>query len=70
MHKIIKILGIIFILDMLAACQPQTDNSDLEAWIAEINSRPPGRVEPVPESETGRPALNRELIRDPFNPSG
>lgn len=67
MLKILKILGVIVFIGVLSSCQPKMDTSDLEAWIGEINSRPPGRLEPVPDIVTTRPVLDREIIRDPFN---
>jgi type IV pilus assembly protein PilP len=54
---------------LLAACSPDTDYSDLNAFMDEVDSRPRGRVEPLPPIETVPPfsylASNK---RSPFEP--
>ena len=64
----LKFLCLVIMLGFFPACQMQTDNRDLEMWITEINRRPAGRVEPLPEIVTTRPPVDRELNRDPFTP--
>ena len=34
---------------LIAACSPNNNFSDLEAFVSEVNSRPSAPVEPVPE---------------------
>ncbi len=54
---------------LLGACSPDTDYSDLNAFMDEVDSRPRGRIEPLPPIETVPPfsylASNK---RSPFEP--
>ncbi len=54
---------------LLAACSPDTDYSDLNAFMDEVDSRPRGRIQPLPPIETVPPfsylASNK---RSPFEP--
>ena len=60
------LLHALLVTTLLTSCQPQLDNRDLENWISEINSRPPGRMEPLPWIVSTRPEADRELARNPF----
>ncbi len=54
---------------LLSACSPSTDYSDLDAFMDEVDSRPRGRIDPLPPIETVPPfkylASNK---RSPFEP--
>ena len=54
---------------LFAACIPDTDYSDLNAFMDEVDSRPRGRIQPLPPIETVPPfsylASNK---RSPFEP--
>ena len=54
---------------LLAGCSPDTNYSDLNAFMDEVDSRPRGRIEPLPPIETVPPfsylASNK---RSPFEP--
>ncbi len=64
-----KILMSAFVLVMLGGCSPNVDYSDLNAFMDEVDSRPKGRIEPLPPIETFKPfkylASNK---RSPFDP--
>ncbi len=64
-----KILMSIVMLGLMAGCSPSTDYSDIEAFMDEVDSRPRGRIEPLPAMETVPPfsymAGNK---RSPFEP--
>jgi type IV pilus assembly protein PilP len=64
-----KILISVFALASLSACSPSKDYSDLNAFMDEVDSRPRGRIEPLPPIETIPPfsylASNQ---RSPFEP--
>ena len=64
-----KILVSIVVMSLLAACTPSRDYSDLNAFMDEVDSRPRGRIEPLPPIETVPPfkymASNK---RSPFEP--
>ena len=65
----LKLLFSMMVLAGLAACSPSTDYSDLDAFMDEVDSRPRGRIEPLPPIETVPPfsylASNK---RSPFEP--
>lgn len=56
-------------LSFLAACSPNNDYSDLNSFMDEVDSRPRGRIDPLPPIETVPPfkymASNK---RNPFEP--
>jgi len=64
-----KILMSMIMLATLAACSPSTDYADLNEFMDEVDSRPRGRIEPLPPIETVPPfsylASNK---RSPFEP--
>lgn len=64
-----KIMMSVLAAALLAACSPDTDYSDLNAFMDEVDSRPRGRIEPLPPIETVPPfsylASNK---RSPFEP--
>ena len=64
-----KISFSLVMLALLAACSPSKDYSDLNAFMDEVDSRPKGRIEPLPPIETIPPfkylASNK---RSPFEP--
>ena len=64
-----KIMMSIVAVALLAACSPDTDYTDLNAFMDEVDSRPRGRIEPLPPIETVPPfsylASNK---RSPFEP--
>ena len=64
-----KIMMSMVAVALLAACSPDTDYSDLNAFMDEVDSRPRGRIEPLPPIETVPPfsylASNK---RSPFEP--
>ncbi|MFT7651989.1 MAG: type IV pilus assembly protein PilP [Limisphaerales bacterium] len=53
----------------LAGCTPNTDYSDLEQYMKEMDERTPGRIEPLPTIETVAPfAYQASTMRSPFEP--
>lgn len=64
-----KIMMSVVAVALLSACSPDTDYSDLNAFMDEVDSRPRGRIEPLPPIETVPPfsylASNK---RSPFEP--
>ena len=57
------------LLALVAGCSPNKDYSDLEAFMDEVDSRPRGRIEPLPPIETVPPfkyAVSNK--RSPFEP--
>ena len=64
-----KILMSVMMLAVMAGCSPNSDFSDIEAFMDEVDSRPKGRIEPLPAMETVPPfsymAGNK---RSPFEP--
>lgn len=64
-----KILLGAFLLALMGGCSPNMDYSDLNAYMDEVDSRPKGRIEPLPPIETFKPfkylAGNK---RSPFEP--
>ena len=64
------VIGLMMLIGLVSGCG--RDMSDLEAYIAEVNARPGGRIEPLPvirpyESFTYDPA---PCIPDEFVPHG
>lgn len=54
---------------LLVACSPNTDYSDLEDFLAEVDARPKGRIAPLPAIETVAPfAYQASNKRSPFEP--
>ena len=54
---------------LLAGCDADTDYSDLEAFMAEVDARPPGRIAPLPTMKTVEPFSYRASnMRSPFEP--
>jgi type IV pilus assembly protein PilP len=54
---------------MLTACGASRDYADIEDFMAEVDSRPKGRIEPLPPIETVRPfAYQASTKRSPFEP--
>lgn len=53
----------------LAACSSNSEHEDLQAWMTEVQSRPPGRIEPLPPFEQVAPfAYQASTMRSPFEP--
>jgi type IV pilus assembly protein PilP len=53
----------------VAGCAGGGDHSDLKAWMAEVEARPPGRIEPLPPFEQVPPfAYQASAMRSPFEP--
>ena len=53
----------------LMGCSPSSDYSDIEAFMDEVDSRPRGRIEPLPPIETIPPfAYTASTKRSPFDP--
>ena len=54
---------------LLAACAPDNDYSDLSSFMDEMDSRPAGRIQPLPPIETPRPfKYMASNMRNPFEP--
>jgi type IV pilus assembly protein PilP len=53
----------------LAGCSSDRDFNDLEQFMTEVESRPPGRIEPLPPFEQVAPfAYQASTMRSPFEP--
>ncbi len=66
--KINKLYVILFIATLMAGCTEGT--SDLEAWVADVKSRPQQGVEPLPEVIPYKTFIyNKADKRDPFDDS-
>lgn len=53
----------------LAGCSADRDFQDLEAFMAEVQSKPPGRIDPLPPFEQVAPfAYQASTMRSPFEP--
>ena len=53
----------------LAGCGSEGDFEDLEAFMTEVQNRPPGRIEPLPVFEQVAPfAYQASTMRSPFEP--
>jgi type IV pilus assembly protein PilP len=53
----------------LTGCSPSSDYSDLQAFMDEVDSRSPGRIEPLPPIETIPPfSYKASNKRSPFEP--
>lgn len=54
---------------VLAGCGSANEHEDLQAFIDEVESRPPGRIEPLPPFEQVAPfAYQASNMRSPFEP--
>ena len=63
----VSLLG--FCVMLLTACGGSSSFSDLEDFMDEVDSRPKGRIEPLPPIETVRPfAYQASTMRSPFEP--
>jgi type IV pilus assembly protein PilP len=60
-----KTLFVLASLTTLTACQQ--DISDLQAYVAQVNARPPGIVDPIPEQRPYLSYTYPQNKRDPFN---
>ncbi len=64
-----KSLTSLLALSVLAGCSPNTDYSDLEQYMTEMDERTPGRIVPLPTIETVAPfAYKTSNKRSPFEP--
>ena len=65
----LRILMSVLVLAALSGCSSDTDHADLDEFMDEVDSRPRGRIEPLPPIETVPPfsylASNK---RSPFEP--
>ena len=65
MRRMIQVTLIVSAARMLIACS--TDRQDLEQWVSETLSRPPGPIDPIPEIQTPEPVTyDAYELRDPF----
>ena len=65
----LKVILMIAVLGTLMGCSPDRDYSDLEAFMDEVDSRPRGRIDPIPPLITVKPfsyAVSNK--RSPFEP--
>ncbi len=54
---------------LLTGCGASNDFADIEAFMKEVDSRPKGRIEPLPPIETVPPfAYKASSLRSPFEP--
>ncbi|NKC00721.1 MAG: pilus assembly protein PilP [Pseudomonadales bacterium] len=54
---------------LLVGCSPNTDYTDLEQFMAEVDARPKSRINPLPPIETVAPfAYQASNKRSPFEP--
>ncbi|MFB3107576.1 MAG: pilus assembly protein PilP [Pseudomonadales bacterium] len=59
----------VFLFAALFGCDSNTDVSDLKEFIAEVESRPKGSIQPLPPFETVAPfAYQASNLRSPFEP--
>ena len=64
-----KILFSVLAASLLGGCSPSTDYTDLNAFMDEVDSRPRGRIEPLPPIETVPPfKYLASTKRSPFEP--
>lgn len=62
-------LLLILLTGLLAGCENNSSMADLEAYIAEVDARPKGRVEPLPALEQYTLfAYSAASLRSPFEP--
>ncbi len=62
-----RILTFISLLILLSITGCQSDNSDLTAYINDVNKRPGGRIEPLPEMREIQ-LIERKVYHNPFEP--
>ena len=66
---ILQASGLVLAAFVLSGCGPSRDYSDLEAFLDEVDSRPRGRIEPLPPIETVAPfSYTVSGKRSPFEP--
>ncbi len=66
--RVLRVLCIACIA-LLAACAPETEHTDLQAFMDEVDARPRGQIEPLPPIETVAPfAYKAGNKRSPFEP--
>ena len=54
---------------LLTGCGASSDFTDIESFMKEVDSRPKGRIEPLPPIETVPPfAYKASSLRSPFEP--
>ena len=62
-------MGLVLSVLALGACAPGEDYRDIEEFMAEVDSRPKGRIEPLPPIETVAPfSYTVSNKRSPFEP--
>ena len=67
--RYVKALVAIGLAAALAGCGSDGDFEDLDAFMAEVQSRPPGRIDPLPPFEQVAPfAYQASTMRSPFEP--
>ena len=68
-RKLARGVALVSCLGVLGGCAPSADTADLDQFMAEIDARPPGRIEPLPTMETVPPfAYQASNKRSPFEP--
>jgi type IV pilus assembly protein PilP len=66
MNRIKSLFALIFMGMVLASCQ---DDADLQAFVAEVNKRPSGQIEPLPEIKIYESYhYSSSALRSPFEP--
>lgn len=61
-----RLLVLAFALVVLSACSSNTD--DLQAWVNDVKSQPPGRIEPMPEIKEYKPFdYASQHLKSPFS---
>jgi len=67
--RYVKVLVAVGLAAALAGCGSDGDFEDLEAFMDEVQKRPPGRIEPLPPFEQVAPfAYQASTMRSPFEP--
>ncbi|MEM7001831.1 MAG: pilus assembly protein PilP [Pseudomonadota bacterium] len=67
--RLLKISLTISVLSLLAACSPNRDYSDLQAFMKQEDERKGGRIEPLPPIKTVAPfSYQVGNLRSPFEP--
>lgn len=67
--RMLKVITVAAAAAFLAGCSANEDYSDIEAFMAEVDARSPGRIEPLPTIETVEPFSYRASTkRSPFEP--
>lgn len=65
----VKAMAVVAWAALLAGCNVGGEHSDLRAFMDEVQSRPPGRIEPLPPFEQVPPfAYQAGNLRSPFEP--